>query len=37
VLTHTNVVETIKFMSAAAGLSADDRVVSWLPLYHDMG
>ena len=37
VLTHTNVVETIKFMSEGAGLSADDRVVSWLPLYHDMG
>jgi acyl-CoA synthetase (AMP-forming)/AMP-acid ligase II len=37
VLTHTNVVETTKFMSEAAGLSADDRVVSWLPLYHDMG
>ena len=37
VLSHANVVETTKFMSKAAGLSADDRVVSWLPLYHDMG
>jgi acyl-CoA synthetase (AMP-forming)/AMP-acid ligase II len=36
-LSHTNVVETTKFMAEAAGLSADDRVVSWLPLYHDMG
>jgi acyl-CoA synthetase (AMP-forming)/AMP-acid ligase II len=36
-LTHRNVVSTILFMSEAAGLSADDRVVSWLPLYHDMG
>jgi acyl-CoA synthetase (AMP-forming)/AMP-acid ligase II len=36
-LTHANVVETTKFMSEAAGLNADDRVVSWLPLYHDMG
>jgi acyl-CoA synthetase (AMP-forming)/AMP-acid ligase II len=36
-LTHTNVVETIKFMAEAAGLTAADRVVSWLPLYHDMG
>jgi acyl-CoA synthetase (AMP-forming)/AMP-acid ligase II len=36
-LTHRNVVETCRFMSEAAGLSADDRVVSWLPLYHDMG
>ncbi len=36
-LTHRNVVATIKFMAQAAGLTADDRVVSWLPLYHDMG
>jgi acyl-CoA synthetase (AMP-forming)/AMP-acid ligase II len=32
VLSHTNVVETTKFMAEAAGLSGDDRVVSWLPL-----
>jgi acyl-CoA synthetase (AMP-forming)/AMP-acid ligase II len=36
-LTHRNVVSTIKFMADAAGLTAEDRVVSWLPLYHDMG
>lgn len=36
-LTHANVVSTIRFMAEAAGLSAEDRVVSWLPLYHDMG
>ncbi|OLD88478.1 MAG: hypothetical protein AUG55_00075, partial [Candidatus Rokubacteria bacterium 13_1_20CM_4_70_13] len=36
-LTHRNVVATIKFMAEAAGLTAEDRVVSWLPLYHDMG
>jgi acyl-CoA synthetase (AMP-forming)/AMP-acid ligase II len=36
-LTHTNVVETTKFMAEGAGLTSDDRVVSWLPLYHDMG
>jgi acyl-CoA synthetase (AMP-forming)/AMP-acid ligase II len=36
-LTHRNVVNTIRFMAEAAGLTADDRVVSWLPLYHDMG
>src|SRR5919204_879006 len=36
-LSHTNVVETTKFMAEAAGLSAEDRIVSWLPLYHDMG
>src|SRR5262245_23185733 len=35
-LTHTNVVETIHFMAEAAELTTDDRVVSWLPLYHDM-
>src|SRR5213593_3777304 len=36
-LSHTNVVETTRFMAEAAGLTAEDRVVSWLPLYHDMG
>jgi len=36
-LTHRNVVETCRLMSEAAGLTAEDRVVSWLPLYHDMG
>ncbi len=37
VLTHANVVSTCHFMAEAAGLTAEDRVVSWLPLYHDMG
>ena len=36
-LTHRNVVSTCHFMGEAAGLTAEDRVVSWLPLYHDMG
>ncbi len=36
-LTHRNVVSTIHFMAEAAGLTSADRVVSWLPLYHDMG
>jgi acyl-CoA synthetase (AMP-forming)/AMP-acid ligase II len=36
-LTHRNVISTIHFMAQAAALTADDRVVSWLPLYHDMG
>jgi acyl-CoA synthetase (AMP-forming)/AMP-acid ligase II len=36
-LTHRNVTSTCRFMAEAAGLSADDRIVSWLPLYHDMG
>src|SRR3989475_6414633 len=37
ILTHQNVVSTIHFMAEAAGITVDDRVVSWLPLYHDMG
>jgi acyl-CoA synthetase (AMP-forming)/AMP-acid ligase II len=37
VLTHRNVVSTCHFMAEAAGLTPADRVVSWLPLYHDMG
>jgi acyl-CoA synthetase (AMP-forming)/AMP-acid ligase II len=36
-LTHSNVVNTCHFMAEAAGITAEDRVVSWLPLYHDMG
>jgi acyl-CoA synthetase (AMP-forming)/AMP-acid ligase II len=36
-LTHRNVMHTVRFMAVAAGLTAEDRVVSWLPLYHDMG
>jgi acyl-CoA synthetase (AMP-forming)/AMP-acid ligase II len=36
-LTHANVVETIRFMAEGAGLAPEDRIVSWLPLYHDMG
>ena len=36
-LSHANVVRTIHFMAEAAGLTSEDRVVSWLPLYHDMG
>src|SRR5262249_24615212 len=37
VLTQDNVVSTCHAMAEAAGITADDRVVSWLPLYHDMG
>jgi acyl-CoA synthetase (AMP-forming)/AMP-acid ligase II len=36
-LTHRNVVSTCQFMAEAVGLTAGDRAVSWLPLYHDMG
>ncbi len=37
VLTHANVVRTVEFMVEAAQLTREDVVVSWLPLYHDMG
>src|SRR5581483_34491 len=36
-LTHRNLVSTCHFMAEAAGLNPDHRIVSWLPLYHDMG
>jgi acyl-CoA synthetase (AMP-forming)/AMP-acid ligase II len=36
-LTHRNVVRTVHFMADAAEVTPEDRVVSWLPLYHDMG
>ena len=36
-LTHGNVVRTTWFMGEGAGVTSEDRVVSWLPLYHDMG
>ena len=37
VLSHANVVRTVEFMAEAATLTREDVVVSWLPLYHDMG
>ncbi len=37
VLSHANVVDTVAFMAEAAQLTREDVVVSWLPLYHDMG
>src|SRR5713101_4587214 len=37
VLSHANVVRTVEFMAEAAQLAREDVVVSWLPLYHDMG
>ncbi len=36
-LSHSAVLNQITAYSAAIQLSAEDRVVSWLPLYHDMG
>jgi acyl-CoA synthetase (AMP-forming)/AMP-acid ligase II len=37
VLSHANVTQTVAFMAKAAQLTREDVVVSWLPLYHDMG
>jgi len=37
VLTHANLLANIRAMGSAAGVSARDVFVSWLPLYHDMG
>jgi acyl-CoA synthetase (AMP-forming)/AMP-acid ligase II len=36
-LSHRSVLNQIASYGAAIGLQATDRVVSWLPLYHDMG
>jgi fatty-acyl-CoA synthase len=37
VLSHANVIGTVELMADAARLGREDVVVSWLPLYHDMG
>ena len=37
VITATNLAANIDAMGKALQLTPDDRVVSWLPLYHDMG
>ncbi len=37
VLTHANLLANIRAMGAAVGASSEDVLVSWLPLYHDMG
>jgi fatty-acyl-CoA synthase len=36
-LSHRAVLEHVRRYGAAINLSSDDRIVSWLPLYHDMG
>jgi acyl-CoA synthetase (AMP-forming)/AMP-acid ligase II len=37
VLSHGNLLANIRAMGAALKATSADRVVSWLPLYHDMG
>ena len=37
VLSHRAVLEHVRRYASAIQLTADDRIVSWLPLYHDMG
>jgi len=37
VLSHRNVMWTVRMMVEAVGVTPSDRLVSWLPLYHDMG
>jgi acyl carrier protein len=37
VLTHANLLANLRAVGEVVKLEPDDRVVSWLPLYHDMG
>ena len=37
VLTHSNLVANIRSMLAGVHVTSEDLLVSWLPLYHDMG
>ena len=37
VLSHRNVMATVRMMVEAVAVTPTDRLVSWLPLYHDMG
>jgi 1-acyl-sn-glycerol-3-phosphate acyltransferase len=37
VLTHANLLANLRAIGLGAGIRPDDVVVSWLPLYHDMG
>ena len=36
-LSHANLLANIRGIGLAIGIRPDDRAVSWLPLYHDMG
>lgn len=37
VLTHKNLLTNITGIIESAALSSDDRILSWMPYYHDMG
>jgi fatty-acyl-CoA synthase len=37
VLSHHNVMATVRMMVETVGVRPDEGLVSWLPLYHDMG
>ncbi|MGH9343996.1 MAG: AMP-binding protein [Terriglobia bacterium] len=37
VLTHSNVLANVRGIGSSVHFRSDDYVVSWLPLYHDMG
>jgi len=37
ILTHANLLANLRAMGRVADLQPDDVLVSWLPLYHDMG
>jgi acyl-CoA synthetase (AMP-forming)/AMP-acid ligase II/acyl carrier protein len=36
-VTHDNIIANVRMLQEAFGLDADAQVVSWLPLFHDMG
>ncbi|WP_211230608.1 condensation domain-containing protein [Inquilinus limosus] len=36
-VTHANLIDNQRMMVHGGGITADDVLVSWLPLYHDMG
>jgi len=37
VLSHRAILDHVKYYGEALNLTQDDKIVSWLPLYHDMG
>ncbi|MFO7445102.1 MAG: AMP-binding protein [Ignavibacteriaceae bacterium] len=37
VLSHKAVLDHVKYYGESIKLSSDDKIISWLPLYHDMG